>query len=524
MSQKEAFDLWKELNPLDSFSLGLKQYAGKLWIPSHHNTKQALHKIDKLIKKSDESTKAFLRSIKVELLYDEPQDPPGEVLSAFFAHLVVEGINNKHLLTLSEDCIQTLQVQKELWETNWPIELQIFTAQNCDGAISILNTIKKKTNRETTEAITSLQKQIKQWKEKICKIKVKGHDYKTIIPLLKKSTGIKRPLYRKILSDEYGYLESAEKIEQLATKWLIEEVKHFKKIQQKLAERYKCKQSVPEIEKNIEKEFHVPPKKLVATINKLRKILEPIANKNWVKINKGYTVKVIETPPYLTPMLPTAAMQPFNGLTKPFNIFFATTDTKASPSTSLPDVAQTLIHEEYGHCVNFHNSYTTQAKLTNVLPCGLETPITEGISFNREQEALTTLRKKPDLKLKKEIEKWAPYENFVDAFEYTVRQWRLVRFLRAISDSRLNRGKQTLSQFIDWAHKQTGLEKDLIFHQTFHFQENPGYAPCYSIFGQRIKTMQTKLKNIVPFNTYLASRGFPPRRILEKELKKNFSL
>jgi hypothetical protein len=524
MSQKEVFNLWKELNPLDAFSFGLKEYAGKLWIPSHHNTKQALHKIDKLIKKSDESTKAFLHSIRIGLLIDEPHDPPGTVLSAFFAHLVVEGINNKHLLTLSEACLQVLQSQKDLQHKEWPAELQIFTAQNCDGAISILDTIKKKTNRETTEAITSLQKQIKQWKEKICKIKVNGHDYKTISKLIKNSKGIRRPLYRKILSDKYGYLESAEEIEQLATKWLLEEVKLFKKIQKKLATRYKCKQSVPEIEKRIEKEFYVSPKKLVSTINNLRKILEPIANKNWVKINKGYTVKVIETPPYLAPMLPTAAMQPFNGLKKPFNIFFATTDTKASPSTALPDVAQTLIHEEYGHCVNFHNSYTKRKKLTDILTSGLDIPITEGISFNREQEALTTLRKKPDARLKKEIEKWAPYENFVDAFEYTVRQWRLVRFLRAISDSRLNRGKQTLSQFIDWAHKITELEKDLIFHQTFHFQENPGYAPCYSIFGQRIRTMQTKLKNIVPLNTYLASRGFPPRKILEKELKQKFNL
>lgn len=524
MPQKEIFEFWKELNPVDAFSFGLKEYAGKLWIPSHHNIKKALHKINKLLKKSDEGEKAFLRSTRIGLLYEEPQNPPGEILGAYFAHLISQGINNKSLLTLSENCLQLLQVQEHLWEKNWPIELQIFTAQNAIGAINILENIKKKTNKETAQAITSVQKRVKNWKEKICKIKVKGHDYKTLIPLLRKSKGIKRELYKKILSEKYGYLESAEQIEQLATDWLKEEVKKFSTIQQKLAKRYKCKQTVPEIEKQIEKEFHVPPKKLVRTINELRKTLQPIANKNWVKINKGYTVKVIETPQYLTPMLPTAAMQPFNGLTKPFNIFFATTDTKASPSTSLPDVTQTLIHEEYGHCVNFHNSYTTYKKLTDILTSGLDTPITEGISFNREIEALETLRNNSDKKIKKEIEKWAPYDNFVDAFEYTVRQWRIVRFLRAISDSRLNRGKQTLSQFIDWAHKETGLEKDLIFHQTFHFQENPGYAPCYSIFGQRIRDMQKKLRNPVPFNTYLASRGFPPRRTLEKELKKKFRL
>ncbi|PJB21495.1 MAG: hypothetical protein CO114_05000, partial [Euryarchaeota archaeon CG_4_9_14_3_um_filter_38_12] len=73
------------------------------------------------------------------------------------------------------------------------------------------------------------------------------------------------------------------------------------------------------------------------------------------------------------------------------------------------------------------------------------------------------------------------------------------------------------------AHTHTGLSKKMVFNQIFIFQENPGYAPCYSIAGMSLKKLQDEArkngKNILEFNTIASSMGFPPRTVFEERLK-----
>src|SRR3989344_4666971 len=167
---------------------------------------------------------------------------------------------------------------------------------------------------------------------------------------LKKSKGYGREqIYPRLLANWYDYPESADKLEKLALSWIDEELPAFKAIIKTLSKKYKCRPRVKDINKALEKHQKIPLKNLVKTTQELRKILQKIAAREWVQITPNYDVRLIETPNYLVPFLPTAAMQPFGSLSKPFCISFITTDKKASPSTFLPGVAQTLIHEEYGH-------------------------------------------------------------------------------------------------------------------------------------------------------------------------------
>ncbi len=540
--EKEVFALWKEINPEGAFGAGLKQYAGQLWIPSHANVKHALARIEKLHKKADPVTKRFLGAMRRDLLLEEPQDPPGAILGVFFTHLIIEGVNEKHMLSLAEQSLNFLGVQEDLCEKKWPIELQIFTAQECDGARAIIETIKKKCKKkETKEALTAVQARLDVWKHNIAKIKLKKNDFTETYPILKKkSVGLGRKShYRATIKDLYDYIETPEEIERLAESWIDREYFGFQKILRKLAKRYKCKPNVEDIEKALNKNQYIPPKKLVKAVKGLRKALKPLAEQEWVKITPKYDVRVIETPHYMVPFLPTAAMETFNSLTKPFCLSYVTTDVKASPSTCVPDLVQTTIHEEYGHCVNFLNSYTGligKPRLVEILADRLDTAITEGIAFFREFESLQTFDRilhrgahnKTERAVIKEIEKYVPFEEFVDGIFFVVMKWRMTRFLRAVSDVRINLQKQTFPQFIEWAHKKTGLSKKLIFDQTFHFQENPGYAPCYSVFGQRLRKMQAdaikKGATQKEFNTYVASIGFPARSIFEKKIRKKFRI
>jgi len=121
------------------------------------------------------------------------------------------------------------------------------------------------------------------------------------------------------------------------------------------------------------------------------------------------------------------------------------------------------------------------------------------------------------------IKSLGEFETFLKEVEFVVMEWRIIRFLRAIGDVRINTGKSSIADFVDWAHTHTGLSKKMVFNQIFIFQENPGYAPCYSIAGMSLKKLQDEArkngKNILEFNTIASSMGFPPRTVFEERLK-----
>jgi len=114
------------------------------------------------------------------------------------------------------------------------------------------------------------------------------------------------------------------------------------------------------------------------------------------------------------------------------------------------------------------------------------------------------------------IQKINNIDLFMLEFEFTIFRWRIIRFLRAIGDIRINMHQQSISEFITWAHEYTGLSKKSIFDQFFLFQTRPGYAPCYSIAGDRIRQLQINAKERgrteIDFNTFVSSIGFLPKK------------
>jgi hypothetical protein len=107
--------------------------------------------------------------------------------------------------------------------------------------------------------------------------------------------------------------------------------------------------------------------------------------------------------------------------------------------------------------------------------------------------------------------------------EFLVMEWRILRFLRAIGDVRINMGKQNAAEFINWAHGQTGLSKKLLYNEVFTFQDSPGYAPCYCMAGEELRKLQSlaseRDKSVTDFNTYVSSMGYAPRTVYEERLK-----
>jgi len=100
--------------------------------------------------------------------------------------------------------------------------------------------------------------------------------------------------------------------------------------------------------------------------------------------------------------------------------------------------------------------------------------------------------------------------------EFIMQEWRIMRFLRAIFDVRINMEKQSIADFVEWAHKETDLSEKMIYNQTWIFLESVGYAPCYSIAGDKISKLQQQALKKRLQHVHLIT-GLPTPRNLRKK-------
>jgi hypothetical protein len=540
--EEEIFELWKELTPSSAFTAGLDNYAGKLFVPTEENVKRALEKIAELkAHAKDRVQQKFLQCLETELCFEEPYMILENALWVFYGHLVKEGINVEHLLSLTSYTNKALQVSKKrLTKRKWPIEIQIITCYGGNSLLGILETICNETeNKQLREEIHRLKSAVNDYVKAFHVEGVKEGSFEEVFPILEREGGDigRKEIYPKLLKNLYDYPETANEIESKALRWLRRELPWLMEITGKLAGIYGIKTKVELVDDEMTKKGNVEKSEVVEFVLNIREKLQKVVESHLVKITSAYDTRVVETPSYLVSLITSAAVSWFDTLTdKPFNVFFITTDQKRSAPTSAPDLINSIIHEEYGHCINHSNSATNFAakpKLIELLDATTGQQISEAISFFREIEFISLLKQ---LARKKEKELTRDEKELLDALrdigdlnsvileiEFLVMEWRILRFLRAIGDVRINMGKQSATEFINWAHEQTGLSKKTLYNEIFTFQDSPGYAPCYCMAGEELRKIQSfaveKGKSVIDFNTYVSSMGNTPRTVYEKRLR-----
>lgn len=538
--EKQFLEWHKKVDPSSAYLEGASECAGKFFIPSKQNLADAKKKMESILDQAE--NKGQLRVFKSYLTwlqFNEPFMVPTNATFTFFMHLVKEGIVPEHLVSLAKQVEKALDAYTELLaDEKWGIEIRIATCQATDQLVGILDTILAENKDE------DLRKSLTELKEKASKYRklyevegIKTGDFSEVYPILQKTRGkVKRKtIYPQLLADAWGYPETAEEIEIKAKSWLKRELPKFKKATNKIAKIYGVKPTVEIIDEELNKRKGVPKQQAIQFVRETRATAQKVFEMNIVRITPKYETRVVETPPYLTTYAPTALLNPFNSLTdKPFNLFFVTTDPRFSPMSNIPDLIQLLLHEEYGHAVNFSNSATRFAAnptFVEILLTLFSTHISDGISFHREFEFVQMLKKlvdkeKPrpeEVAFLKILRGESDTETMLLENEFRMQKWRILRFLRAIFDVRINMEKQSVADFVEWAHKETGLSKKMIYDQTWMFLTIAGYAPCYSIAGDKIRRMQElALKrgiDQVEFNTYVSSLGFPAWEIFEQRIR-----
>jgi hypothetical protein len=365
----------------------------------------------------------------------------------------------------------------------------------------------------------------------------KGQAFDQLYPLIRKDGWPlgRKQIYSQAIRRLYDYPETPDQVEEKGMKYLGKELSRFQRLTKKLAERYGSRTKAEEVSKAIQSRRALKPSEIIPFLKELRKRAVKVVDKQIVRVNPKYETKVIETPLYLSGMFPSGGAFFYDMYTSnPKEVFLATIDPRRDPSTAPGELLNLLVHEEYGHCVHASNSssaYGAKPTLIDMILSPLAA-ISEGISFQRELEFQRVMERletgkgldRDEKALVQFFEKYGGLHTMAEEYEFYTLMWRIIRFLRIIGDVRINTGKQSLPEFIEWAYKRTGLSKNTIYNQLFPAHEGigPGYATTYAITGEAIRELQNKAmrngKKLVDFNTYACSMGFPARTVFEDRL------
>ncbi|HYR03962.1 MAG TPA: hypothetical protein VEO75_01125 [Nitrososphaerales archaeon] len=537
----EIIQLWKELSPSGAYTAGFEEYAGKLFIPSEENIRRSLELVRALRRRTENDLQAkILDSMEVTLSFDEPQPVLDDIVGSIFNHLTKEGLNERHLSSLVSNSIRAIDVtHKRFSKRDVPTAVKALTLYRLDGVIEIIDAISGRIKgKELKRNCARLKEKAKSFVSLFSLPGFGKGTFEEVEGVFKKTKfelGRER-FYRVALENGMDYSETPEELESKALAWLADELPKYRDVTKRLAKQYRCEAKPEVVEKHLVGRARLKPNALLRVTNAMRKVIQDFVDEDVVRINKKYKTKVIETPAYLSGMLPTGAAAFFDTFTKkPFQLYFLTTDPNRDPPKSVSQLMDLLVHEEYGHCVNHSNSvlhFGGRPSKMELLPTLLMAPVTEGLSFNREREFLeASLRLEGKKSLTraerayvKLLEKYGGLRLINAELEFETRKWRLIRFLRVIGDVRINTGRQTLFDFIDWAHERTGVPRSNVYYQLFPAHEGmfPGYATAYAVVGEEIHSIENTIledKARVKFSTYLTGVGFPPRSIYKKMLQ-----
>ncbi len=537
--EAEIFEFFKESDPSSAYIAGLREYAGKLFIPSRRNLERFSRRADELkLKAENPSQLKVLDSLAAAYSLVEPHSIPEGILGSYFGYMIKEGIVPSHMRPLTRNAVKAMKVAiVENSGKRWPIGLKMLALIRCNGLQEIIRTIRKETlDKELKEGLDELSEATRKYAS-VFRVSGFKEGFDDVYKIIKKQgceMGRSR-IYAQAIRRLWDYPETPEELEQKGLKYMDRELPRFQRLTKQLAKKYGVAARAEEVSKAIKKKRVMKPSEIVPFINELRKRVVRVVHKTTVRVNPKYDTKVIETPRYLSGMFPSGGAFFYDGFTNnPKEIFLTTTDPRRDPSATPGETLNLLIHEEYGHCVHASNSseaYGAKPTLTDMLwsPLGC---ISEGISFQRELEFQKVMEKlqngkgldKDEKALVQFFEKHGGLKTIAEEYEFYTWMWRIVRFLRIVGDVRINTGKQSLGDFIDWANKKTGLAKSTVYYQLFpaHQGLGPGYASTYAIIGESIREIQNKAvrngKKLIDLNTYACSMGFPARTIFEQRL------
>jgi hypothetical protein len=545
-AEAEAFELWKRLRPDTAFVAGVSEAAGHFFIPTAANVKQAHTRISKVRNSTKDATlRKFLASLDAELTLPEPARLPETMVASLFGYMIKEGVDADHIRSLAAQGAKALDANRRRFGgKRWAPGMRALVQLSASGLTEIVDIVEKELQlssgtKEALEAVGSLRGALEKYRKAfdLPGFRPEATFEETYEFLKKTGADVGRARsYPRALRDLWDYTQTPKQVESAGLRMLRHELPRFRTVTVALAGELHCDPTAEAVTNALKAKAGLRPDQILPFLNGLRDACCRVADKHVVAINPGYTVLVIETPPYFVNTTPSGAAYSIDSLTDHSKeVFIATTDERSAARPPPGELLSLLVHEEYGHCV--HGSNTAHAfkgkpSLVDTLSSSFEC-VSEGIAFQRELEFVPVVNGivsgrydgAEERAFAEALEPWGGLTVVARQYEFLTYSWRIVRFLRIIGDARINSGMQDLIEFVDWAHKATGLEKATIYYNVFpaHQILGAGYASTYAIIGERIRAIQEDAaKRGVPLrdlNAYACSIGWPPTSVFEAKLR-----
>ena len=296
---------------------------------------------------------------------------------------------------------------------------------------------------------------------------------------------------------------ASEGIYQLGVKYL----KELKEERTRIAAKLAPGKSVEEVMKTIEKDT---PKTFEEALDATRKAMmeakQFIIKNNIATVYEEDKLIVEETPAFISPLIPFAAMMMPSRFDKPMIGVYIVTRPKDIKNLgnhlNYPGVRNTAVHEAFpGHFLQ--GTVSNRSSLVHILAQGTET--TEGWAHYCEQMMME--------------------RGFVTSLESKLIQindgiWRAVRI---IVDVKLSRGEMSFDEAVNMLVKETGMSKEGAVAEVRRYTQTPGYALSYLLGKHLILQLREEVKqkagakyNEKFFHDTITANGYLPISLLRK--------
>jgi uncharacterized protein (DUF885 family) len=267
---------------------------------------------------------------------------------------------------------------------------------------------------------------------------------------------------------------TSEEIYQLGVKFLEE----LKEERARIAAKIAPDKSVEEVMKTIEENA---PKTFEEALNATRKAMEEakqfIIENDIATVYEDDKLMVEETPAFLTPLIPFAAMSMPSRFDKPMIGIYVVTRPKDTANLgshlNYASIRNTAVHEAFpGHFLQ--GAISNRSSLIHILAEGTET--VEGWAHYCEQMMLE--------------------RRFVTSLESKMIQindviWRAVRM---IVDVKLSQGEMSFDEAVDMLMKEAGMSKEGAIAEVRRYTQTPSYALSYLLGKHLILKLRDEIK------------------------------
>lgn len=530
--------LWATINPVAGYTSGYFTELSTLLFETEAKVDEILQQLKSLQGELDNIADPDLRETAAAILVNQATQvtlarpsgagPSGTGAGGIYAaadgvfYIVMKGdYNQPWVKPYLDTVVKMVAFETDRWkEGNYTVEIKKECLDTVVYMKGVLTALSKAAPALTAE-IEQVCKALGDYRAVFYEPGLVSSNFDELFATLKKGDAAQGPTpaqgYPGTLQNYYTLGMSAEQVEQAAMNWMQIDMPVTIDLAQRIGASLSLSADV-----SLQTVWDAMSNKYATdfTTQRMQEVLKA-CNDYGQKHIIGFTpkdiVKFSPTPEYLVNLVTGGEDFAIDYLTDtPFSQLYLT----ASKNTSLLTMINILVHEA-SHGFNFVMSARHAGSPLLKLNTSLEVPMTEGQAYYREYQyyaAAATLLDKPSLSPQEQA-----YLNLYGTTKEEQRAavlgaqletyiWRVIRYIRALCDVRVNGGKQTYTGFLSWAADATGLSCETLHGECFTFLASPGYAPCYAVGGAIYGNMSTKgYRNGVTelaFNTQTSAMGF----------------